>query len=376
MKRNLSAALYLLVIFSLCGCSLDVSQPTVESSPPNTILVDATPALGLNETASPPSGSSRPVTWAGLNLTGRLVYGRLSSSNDISALSMETLDLTTGEIRTIFTVPEDGWIYYAAVSPDGKQLIISYVASFQSNSTINQALYILPMDGSEPPRLFITPPTQYDQYVQVEWSPDGKYVYYVYNNYNAQPAGQIYPSYKIFRVAYPDGQPEQIVENAFWPRVSPDSSRLVYVSLDPASGLSELFLANADGSNARAINLASSQNSGIKDAPIFSPDGQSILFSAPSPGQSYQPNWFDKLMGVRIAKAHSVPSDWWSVPITSGEPTRLTQIQSTGLFASLSPDQKHLVSYSLEGLFVMELDGSNLTALIPDPGGSTVNWLP
>jgi len=289
---------------------------------------------------------------------------------------METLDLATGEIRKIFTVPEDGWIYYAAVSPDGKQLIISYVASFQSNSTTNQALYILPMDGSAAPRLFITPATQYDQYLQVEWSPDGKYVYYVYNDYHAQPADQIYPSYKIFRVAYPDGQPEQIVENAFWPRVSPDGSRLVYVSLDPASGLSELFLANADGSNARVINLAGPHSTDIKDAPIFSPDGQSILFSAPSPGQSYQPNWFDKLMGVRIAKAHSIPSDWWSVPITGGEPKRLTAIQSTNLFASLSPDQKHLVSYSLEGLFVMELDGSNLTALIPDPGGSTVNWLP
>ena len=160
MKRNPSAALYLLVVLSLFGCSLDVSQPTVETPPPNTILVDPTPALGLNETASPPSGSSRPVTWASLDLTGRLVYGRLSSSNDISALSMETLELTTGEIRTIFTVPEDGWIYYAAVSPDGRQLIISYVASFQSNSTTNQALYILPMDGSAAPRLFITPPTQ------------------------------------------------------------------------------------------------------------------------------------------------------------------------------------------------------------------------
>jgi Tol biopolymer transport system component len=376
MKRNFSAALYLVILLSLSGCSMDISQPVAETLPTESVLADSTSVSGLNETPSSSSSSTRPVTWAGLNLTGRLVYGRLSSSDDISALSMETLDLTTGEIRKIFTVPEDGWIYYAAVSPDGKQLIISYVASFQSNSTTNQALYILPMDGSAAPQLFITPPTQYDQYLQVEWSPDGKYVYYVYNNYNAQPADQIYPSYKIFRVAYPNGQPEQIAENAFWPRVSPDSSRLVYVSLDPASGLSELFLADAGGSNARIINLAGPHGTDIKDAPIFSPDGQSILFSAPSPGQSYQPNWFDKLMGVRIAKAHSIPSDWWSVPITGGEPTRLTAIQSTNLFASLSPDEKHLVSYSLEGLFVMELDGSNLTSLIPDPGGSTVNWLP
>ena len=377
MKKNLSAALYLLIILNLVGCSIDVSQPTDLTSLPTTVLADSTPVPDLYQaTSSSPPGSTRSITWAGLKLTGRLLYSRLSSNNDISALSVETLNLTTGEIRTIFTAPNDAWVYYSTVSPDGKQLIISYVPPSDSNPSRNQALYMLPMDGSSSPQLVITPPTPYDQYLQVEWSPDGKYLYYVYNNYHAQPADQIYPSYKIFRMAYPDGQPEQIADNAFWPRVSPDSSKLVFVSLDPISGTNELFLTNADGSNAQAIKIAGSQVPGIKDAPMFSPDGQSIFFSAPSPGQSYQPDWLDTWMGVQIAKAHSIPSDWWSVPITGGESTRLTNIQSTNLFASLSPDQKHLASYSMDGLFVMELDGSNLTALIRDPGGSTVNWIP
>jgi hypothetical protein len=81
-------------------------------------------------------------------------------------------------------------------------------------------------------------------------------------------------------------------------------------------------------------------------------------------------------MGVQIAKAHSLPSDWWNVPITGGEPARLTQIQSANLFARMSPDNQHLVSYSMQGLFVMGLDGSTLTSIIPDPSGSTVDWLP
>jgi hypothetical protein len=81
-------------------------------------------------------------------------------------------------------------------------------------------------------------------------------------------------------------------------------------------------------------------------------------------------------MGVQIVKAHSLPSDWWSVPITGGNPKRLTQIQSTNLYGSIAPDHKHLVSFSMQGLFVMDLDGLNLTSLIPDPGGNTVNWLP
>ena len=363
------------MIFNLVGCSIDVNQPAIATAPVSNPLVTPTLVTAPNESTSS-SGSSRPVTWAGLNLTGRLVYTRVSSNNDVSALSVETLDLVTGEIKTIFTAPEDAWIYYSAVSPDGSQLVISYVPPSETNPNRNQALYILPMDGSALPHLLITPPTEFDQYIQVEWSADGKYLYYVYNNYKNQPANQIYPNYKIFRMVYPDGQPEQIAENAFWPRVSPDSASLVYVALDPNTGTGDLIVANTDGTNAHAIKTGGSDDPGIKDAPIFSPDGESILFSAPSPQPSYKPNWLDQIMGVQIAKAHSVPSDWWSVAVTGGEATRLTSIQSTSLFGNIAPDKKHLVSFSLEGLFVMDLDGSNLTALIPDPGGSTVDWLP
>jgi len=367
MQKFFFTTLYLLITLSLLGCVVDVSQPAVATSALNIVLPTSTPS---------PSGSTRPVSWSALNLTGKLVYTRISSDNDVSVLSVETLNLITGEIQKIFTAPEDAGIYYSAVSPDGKQLIISYVPPPLLNPARNEALYSLPMDGSAPPKLLITPPTLSDQYTQAEWSPDGKYIYYVHNNYKTQPTGQVFPSYQIFRMVYPDGQPEKIVDNAFWPRVSPDSFKLVYVSLDPAAGTSALFIANTDGSNSEMINTGDLQNAGIKDAPVFSPDGQSIIFSAPSPVQSYQPNWLDKIMGVQIVKAHSIPSDWWSVPITGGKPTRLTQIQSTNLYASIAPDKKHLVSFSLQGVFVMELDGSNLTSLFPDSGGNTVNWLP
>jgi Tol biopolymer transport system component len=367
MRKIFSVMFYLVMILNLVGCSIDLNQPAIATSPVNNSVTTLT---------STPATSTGSVTWGGLNLTGHLVYSRLSSNDDVSALSIETLDLTTGETKKVFTAPEDAWIYYSSVSPDGKQLIISYVAPSASNPARNQALYRLPMDGSAPPQLLVKPPAESDQYIQAEWSPDGKYVYYVHYNYKAQSADQIYPIYEIYRMAYPDGQPEQIVQHAFWPRVSPDSSRLVYVSLDPISGASDLWLANADGANAQVIKLDGAQSPSIKDAPFFSPDGQTIIFSAPSPTQSYQPNWLERLMGVQIVKAHSVPSDWWSVPLSGGAPTRLTQIQSTNLYANMAPDHHHLVSFDMDGLFVMELDGSNLTSLFPDPGGSTVNWLP
>jgi Tol biopolymer transport system component len=253
---------------------------------------------------------------------------------------------------------------------------MSYAPPAQSPSPSNRILYTLPLDAANAPQPLFTPPTSEDRYTQAEWSPDGKYIYYVYYN-NNEFGGQFGDNYKIFRMAYPGGEPEMIAEYAFWLRFSSDSNKLVYVSIDPVSARNELVLADADGSNAKPIPFSGSWIPEIIDAPIFSPDGQSILFSAPGPTTSYQPNWFEQLTGVLVAKAHNVPSDWWSVPITGGTPTQLTHIQTINLFASISPDQRSIASVSGDGIFVMDLDGSNLTQLVSDTGvHGTVSWIP
>jgi Tol biopolymer transport system component len=224
----------------------------------------------------------------------------------------------------------------------------------------------------------VAPPTEYDQFVQAEWSPDGKYIYFVHYSYQNQPNDQHYPNYEICRMAYPGGQPEKIADQAFWPRLAADGSRIVYISMDPHTGTNQIFVANADGTNAQPVVLSGPWTPDIIDAPIFSPDGQSIIFSALSPQQSSAPTWIEKLLGIQVAEAHMIPSDWWSVPITGGVVTRLTNLRTTALFASYSPDKRVIASYSGGGLFVMNLDGSNLTMLIPDMGGTagTVSWIP
>ena len=327
-----------------------------------------------------PTASTRtvPVTWSGLNLTGSLVYISPPVTGEASFfIRIQKLNLMTGEITPIFTTSGYDWIYYVSVSPDARQLVMSYMPPPQGDVTSSRALYMMSLDGTTPPRALFSPPTPDDHYVHAEWSPDGKYIYYAHYNFNVRLPGRFEPVYDIFRMSYPDGQTEKIADNAFWPRISSDSMKLVYVSINPESGKNELYVADADGSNSKRIILSGSSAPEIIDAPIFSPDGGSIIFSAPPPVQAYQPNWLDRLMGIRVVKAHEIPSDWWSVPIVGGTPTRLTQLQTIRLFASLSPDKKHLASLSGEGIFVMDQVGSNLTQLLSDPGVSgTVNWIP
>jgi Tol biopolymer transport system component len=213
----------------------------------------------------------------------------------------------------------------------------------------------------------------------VEWSPDGKYIYFTHVNFQITPQpNQIYPLYEIYRMTYPDGTPEKVAEKSFWPRLSADSSHIAYISVDLFLRENKLYIADSNGANAHEVVLKGPQIPDVKDAPIFSPDGQTLIFSAPVPVQSYRPNWLDKVMGVQIAKAHNVPSDWWSVPVTGGNITQLTNIQTTNLFASFAPDGQHIASHSTSGIFVMKPDGSELTMLIPNPQAipGTVAWIP
>jgi Tol biopolymer transport system component len=368
-KRFLAWALVL--AFAISSCSIEVQQSTLVT--PSSPFESAPTAISSQSNTV--TSIQIPITWAHLNLSGRLVYINGTLVDNAIRFQIEVLNLVTGEVTTIFNAPKDWLIYYLAVSPDHTQVIMSY-----GDNSAGQDLYIMPLDGSQPPRLLFKPPTQEDDYTEVEWSADGKYIYFTHvTNHIPLELGQVYPLYEIYRMAFPDGPAEKIAEKAYWPRLSPDSSQIAYVSVDLFSLWNKLYVADADGSNAREVVLTSPLPPDIKDAPIFSPDRQSILFSAPVPVQSYRPNRLDKLLGVRIAKAHSnVTSDWWSVPVTGGAITQMTNIQSSDLFASYAPDNKHIASHSSDGIFVMNPDGSEITILIPNLQAvhGTVRWIP
>jgi Tol biopolymer transport system component len=178
---------------------------------------------------------------------------------------------------------------------------------------------------------------------------------------------------------FPGGQPEVILPTAYWPRVSADGNHLTYVLIDPSTGLDSLFIANSDGTDAYPIPIDPSLTYNIIDAPMLSADGKTIFFSASAPQRTYEPNWIEKLTGVTVASAHgNTPSDLWTIPITGGTPTQITHMKISDIFASFSPDNKHIAIFCEGGLFVMNSDGSELTLLVPNPQGisGTVRWIP
>jgi len=202
---------------------------------------------------------------------------------------IQSLDLQTGNLTLIYRAPVGASIYYTSVSPDGKQIIMSFSPPSGENPDVVQALYTLSLDGSQPPQLLFTPPTPVDQFTQAEWSPDGKYIYYTHVNYLIpEDPNRASPLYTIYRMQFPNGEQELVAEAAFWPRLSSDSSRLVYTAKDPISGEYQIKVADANGENAREVVLSGSYIPEDRDSPIFSPDEGSIIFSGNVPGESYR----------------------------------------------------------------------------------------
>jgi Tol biopolymer transport system component len=243
-----------LLIFALVisGCSIEINQPTqpillpslISPTQPNSAPTSSLPTL------------KELVTWSGLKLTGKLVYiaGKTDSINFV--MDIEVLDLVSGDLVTIFKSPANSYIYYVTVSPDNKQLIMSYSPPPTDNPNIYQALYIMPLDGSAAPRLLFAPPAKEDQFIQAEWSPDGKYIYFTHVNFRIPSSeGQRNPVYDIYRTAFPNGQLEKVAAKAYWPRLSADSSRLVYVFVDPLSYTNQIYVADSNGGNPHQVTL-------------------------------------------------------------------------------------------------------------------------
>ncbi len=390
MNKILTACSIFISSLVLYGCSISIPQmpnatstPQIEESTPTPTVQPSAPAPhGQIGNLSLPS-TTIPVTWGDLNLSGVLVYTNSMQNQDSLIFSIQALDLTSGNITTIFQAPNNAWLDFVSVAPDGKQLLMAYMPPRDDPTFAypgQQLLFTMPLDGSQAPQLLFPPPGNGDQYYQPVWSPDGNYIYFSHTDLKALPQeqGQHYPNYEVLRMAYPGGQPEKIADQAVWPRLSDDGARLAYVTLNPMDGTNQLFVANPDGTGARQVALTGLYVPPIIDAPFFPLGDQLILYSAVTPTQSSKPNWLERVLGILVASAHTVPSDWWSVPIGGGTPTQMTHIAAVGLYASLSPDKKHIVSYSGNGLFLMDQDGSGLTVLLSNSGGlaGTVSWIP
>ena len=340
---------------------VDAAEPEVSSGTDGEEAATAEPAPAV-ETEEP---EGEPPPWAALGLTGELVFIAFDSDRE---QNIYKLDLVTGELLSLFEAPEGTLLTDVAASPDGNQIVFAFAPPVPEGEVQFgfTDLYTMPADGSADAVPVLERTDSTETFFNLSW-PLEDMIYYAHFAPTTGELGETVYLSQVERMRISDGATELLAETASWPRVSRDGSRLAYVN-----DINDLIIADPDGSNA-SVFIEGESYPAI-DAPFFSLENEWLYFSAIDPAEASL-SWLDRLLGVRVASAHNVPSDWWRQPLAGDGAERLTNIFETGMYGDISEDDAHIAFITSNGVQVMNPDGSGVFRLLEISATGTLNWI-
>ncbi len=305
---------------------------------------------------------------SGLGLKGRLVYSQAQDG-------LWEVNLESGAIDQLWKPPEGGQLFGVAVSPDGLDIAMAYSPPSGELSIPRADLYLANGDGTSP-QLLMQHSGLYESFDYPTWSPTGEWLYYTRSDVFIN-ADQTFSDVilNIERIPAGGGQPEVVISNAEQPSISEDGSRIAYIHFNLETYTRSIWVANIDGS--QAVQLLPDNRFFDVASPKFSPDGRLVAFAGsgqlqPGSGLPERRSLVDRLLGVYPAHAHGLPWDFWTIPVTGGEPTKLTNWATDGAVLSWSPFGDGLAMMHLGGLFVRETGDPVMLAETPLHGG--LDW--
>jgi Tol biopolymer transport system component len=362
--KKLFLTLTILALF-LAACSS--ATPTSSNATSSVGLGTPPPTLQPGTLLS----TAQPSVWGKFGLSGRLVLIEFNPDGN----RLFSLDLTTGARTLLYQAPQRSLLSGAAVSPDGKQILLVYAPPPPPDGSLTASnLYLMPADGSSLPQVLVTSATSNDLYYIASWAPDGQSIYSSY--YHPADSQKNTPDqYAVVKISL-DGQVTPVIQNAIWPVISPDRTQMAYLTASASTSVNDLYVANLDGSNPVPVIPGNAYAS--VDAHLFTPDGKSLIFSAVNPVASIPPStsWLEKLLGITVASAHSVPSDWYMQKLGDGSSTRLTEVADTGMNAAISPDGKNMAFVGSQGIYNYNFASGKAQLLSNLYVVGTICWLP
>ncbi|MBV9241616.1 MAG: protein kinase, partial [Acidobacteria bacterium] len=202
-----------------------------------------------------------------------------SASKELSLVNAKIIKLTTS-----------GRVHDAAISPDGK-----YVVHVQEDGDNKRSVYVRQVSTDSNIQILAS---QNVGYADIEFSPDGDFVYYGVYGSDPQPS--------LYQIPTLGGTPKKILDK-LWYHISfsPDGKKFAFVR----AGEEEkwyLMTATSDGSNEETIATANAPEA--IDCLAWSPDGKEVVY------ESYGESSGHTLKEIRLSdrSTHQLTSRRWA----------------------------------------------------------------
>lgn len=240
-------------------------------------------------------------------------------------------------------------------APSGE--LILFDSERDHGATGNQSIYVIAPDDSNVRRVaHVEGVTSW----LADWSPDRKTI--VFSSNRTGPWDDLY-------VVDTDGRnvrqltdtPNASEHDAAW---SPDGRHVAYdraaITADGMRQNAQLWIIDADGSNARALTGGSSRNM----RPAWSPDGSTIAFMSDRHAE----------IDIDLIGTDDGDLEIYLMARDGSNVRRLAECAEAAGGPAWSPDGQR-IAFSCGGLWVMNADGSDQRQLIDDFGGRPA-WSP
>ena len=285
-------------------------------------------------------------------------------------------DLATRLETPLSHFPANVYPTSPALSPDRQRIAFSYFAlPTDKNDLRGTDLYVMGVNG-ENVKLVRAHPQPDTGYLEPTWTADGQGLDVTFRTSTRDSQGNYTgQSVAIVRVGLEGGEPVQLVAGGESPVVSPDGSRLGYVTVDQSQQGHAIWVGDGDGKGAKSI--LDNQGFNWLREPRFSPDGSRLAFAAIG-GPSGTPTPKSARLGpelVAIAEAHGIPWDIWTVRPDGTELRKLTHVGEDTPTPAWSPDGKWIAIAGEIGLYVVDSQGQNLVRLSTLVSGGGITWL-
>ncbi|MBN1271851.1 MAG: serine/threonine-protein kinase [Candidatus Aminicenantes bacterium] len=293
-------------------------------------LKDDSDSGRLQAVLAPKSGKKRSVIWVSLAafvMVAAAVFIMFFFLKPKAPVEFETIPLTF----------DSGMTGTPSVSADGS--LMAYSSDREGSRNLD--IWVQQISGGEPLRRTDHPADDWFPSL----SPDGSKIFFR----SERDGGGIYMIDTL------GGKERKLVDEGYWPRISPDGNQISYVTI-PASGEAskhKMFLVSSKGGKPRPFFHEFCINfSGQGAAPVWSPDGKYLLFC-----------------GRRVEAPAS--TDWWVVPVEEGEPIKTHARENLSLTAIV----QWPTAWSGKYVYFVSgttLEGINIFRAPIDPGSLTI----